>query len=135
MRISDWNSDVCSSDLAKEYVPLPPDPELIAAVLEAVSQEANTIIHVDSATKQILALAEKIAPSDASVLITGESGTGKELMARHIHNKSKRAAKQFVAVNCAAIPENLLESELVGNEKGAFQIGRAACRERVEQYG
>jgi DNA-binding NtrC family response regulator len=105
---------------AKEYIPLPPDAELIAAVLEAVAEESSTIVHKDPATKAVLTLADRIAPSDASVFITGESGTGKELMARYIHNKSKRAAKQFVAVNCAAIPENLLESELFGHEKGSF---------------
>lgn len=105
---------------AKEYIPLPPDAELIAAVLEAVAEESHTIIHRDPAMSTVITLAEKIAPSDASVLITGESGTGKELMARHLHNKSKRAAQQFVAVNCAAIPENLLESELFGHEKGSF---------------
>lgn len=105
---------------AKEYVPLPPDPELIAAVLEAVSQESNAIVHVDPAMKQVLAFADKIAPAVASALITGQSGTGKELMARYIHAKSKRSTNNFVAVNCAAIPENLLESELFGHEKGAF---------------
>ena len=76
---------------AKEYVPLPPDPELIAAVLEAVSQESNAIIHADPAMKQVLAFADKIAPAVASALITGQSGTGKELMARYIHVKSKRS--------------------------------------------
>ena len=105
---------------AKEYVPLPPDPELSAAVLEAVSQESNAIIHADPAMKQVLAFADKIAPAVASALITGQSGTGKELMARYIHVKSKRSTNNFVAVNCAAIPENLLESELFGHEKGAF---------------
>jgi two-component system response regulator FlrC len=105
---------------AKEYVPLPPDPELIAAVLEAVSQENSSIIHADLAMKTVLAFADRIAPADASALITGQSGTGKELMARYIHGKSKRSTNNFVAVNCAAIPENLLESELFGHEKGAF---------------
>ena len=105
---------------AKEYVPLPPDPELIAAVLEAVSQESHSIIHADPAIKKVLEFADKIAPSDASAFITGNSGTGKELMARYIHAKSKRSTNNFVAVNCAAIPENLLESELFGHEKGAF---------------
>ncbi len=105
---------------AKEYIPLPPDAELIAAVLEAVSEESSTIIHQDPSMRTVLDLIDRIAPSDASVLVTGESGTGKELMARHIHLKSKRAKNQFVAVNCAAIPENLLESELFGHEKGSF---------------
>ena len=105
---------------AKEYIPLPPDAELIAAVLEAVSEESSEIVFQDSAMDSVIALATRIAPSEASVLITGESGTGKELMAHHIHKKSKRSTAQFVAVNCAAIPENLLESELFGHEKGAF---------------
>ena len=105
---------------AKEYVPLPPDPELIAAVLEAVSQQSHSIIHADPAMTKVLEFGDKIAPSDASALITGNSGTGKELMARYIHAKSKRSTNNFVAVNCAAIPENLLESELFGHEKGAF---------------
>ena len=105
---------------AKEYIPLPPDAELIAAVLEAVAEDSQSFIYRDSIMKNIVALAEQVAPSEASILITGESGTGKEVMARHVHDKSRRANKAFVAVNCAAIPENLLESELFGHEKGAF---------------
>ncbi|MBO6782736.1 MAG: sigma-54-dependent Fis family transcriptional regulator [Alphaproteobacteria bacterium] len=105
---------------AKEYIPLPPDPDLIAAVLEAVVEESHDIVFRDPATADVIQLAEKVAPSEASILILGESGTGKELMARHIHRNSKRANANFVSVNCAAIPENLLESELFGHEKGSF---------------
>ncbi len=105
---------------AKEYIPLPPDAELIAAVLEAVAQESHALLFRDPVMADAVRLAEQVAPSEASVLITGESGTGKEVMARHIHRKSRRAKQNFISVNCAAIPENLLESELFGHEKGAF---------------
>jgi len=105
---------------AKEYIPLPPDADLIAAILEAVTEESNTMIASDPAMKQVMELAAKIAPSEATVLITGESGTGKEVMSSYIHRKSKRKDAPFIALNCAAIPENLLESELFGHEKGAF---------------
>src|SRR6188474_3102445 len=105
---------------AKEYIPLPPDPELIAAVLAAVTDDTRELIYRDDATAQVVRLATQIAASDASVLITGESGTGKEVLARHVHARSNRAKKPFICVNCAAIPENLLESELFGHEKGSF---------------
>lgn len=107
-------------DGAKEYLPLPPDAEMIAAVLEAVAEESNAMIADDPSMKAVVSIADKIAPSEATVLITGESGTGKEVMSRYIHAKSKRRSAPFIAVNCAAIPENLLESELFGHEKGAF---------------
>src|SRR6202000_1571639 len=68
----------------------------------------------------VLGLADQIAGSEASILVTGESGTGKEVLARYVHRKSQRNDKPFISVNCAAIPENLLESELFGHEKGAF---------------
>src|SRR5215831_3900386 len=105
---------------AKEYIPLPPDPELIAAVLAAVSNDARELVYRDEMMAQVIKLAQQIAPSDASVLITGESGTGKEVLARYVHGRSNRARAPFICVNCAAIPENLLESELFGHEKGAF---------------
>jgi DNA-binding NtrC family response regulator len=105
---------------AKEYIPLPPDVDLIAAVLSAITEESKDMIAGDPSMQRVLKLADQVAPSDATVLITGESGTGKEVMSNYIHRKSKRAEGPFIALNCAAIPENLLESELFGHEKGAF---------------
>jgi DNA-binding NtrC family response regulator len=105
---------------AKEFIPLPPDAELIAAVLQAVAEDASDLIAVDPAMLKVIALADQVANSEASILITGESGVGKEVIARRLHSKSKRAEKPLISINCAAIPENLLESELFGHEKGAF---------------
>lgn len=105
---------------AREFMPLPPDERLIAAIFAALSDDTVNIIGKSKAMTEAIALADKIAASDANVLITGQSGTGKEVLSNYIHNKSKRKEKAFIAVNCAAIPENLLESELFGHEKGAF---------------
>jgi len=105
---------------AKEFIPLPPDALLIAAVLEAVAEESSDLIAVDPAMKKVIALADQVAASEASILITGESGVGKEVIAKYVHSKSRRAARPLISINCAAIPENLLESELFGHEKGAF---------------
>ncbi|PZO49154.1 MAG: sigma-54-dependent Fis family transcriptional regulator [Alphaproteobacteria bacterium] len=92
----------------------------IAAVLAAVCNDDRQLVAADPAMKAVIALADQIAPSDASIMITGESGVGKEVLARYVHKKSNRADKAFIAVNCAAIPEQLLESELFGHEKGSF---------------
>lgn len=105
---------------AKEFIPLPPDAEMIAAVLSAVSDDDKPMVVRDPGMQSVIGLADQVAPSDASILITGESGSGKEVIARYVHQKSRRASKPFISVNCAAIPENLLESELFGHEKGAF---------------
>ncbi len=107
-------------DGAREFLPLPPDPDLIAAILEAASGETHALVARDPVMLAAVRRADQVAGSEASILITGESGTGKEVMARHIHRRSRRAAGPFVALNCAAIPENLLESEMFGHERGAF---------------
>ena len=105
---------------AKEFIPLPPDAEMIAAVLAAVSDDEKPMVVRDPGMQSVISLADQVAPSEASILITGESGSGKEVIARYVHQKSRRASRPFISVNCAAIPENLLESELFGHEKGAF---------------
>jgi two-component system, response regulator FlrC len=105
---------------AKEFIPLPPEAELIAAVLAAVSDDNRPMVVRDPNMQAVITLADQVAASDASILITGESGVGKEVVARYVHQKSRRANRPFISVNCAAIPENLLESELFGHEKGAF---------------
>ncbi|MCO7556293.1 sigma-54-dependent transcriptional regulator [Metapseudomonas otitidis] len=88
--------------------------------------EAEGPIAEDPASRQLLELAARVARSDSTVLISGESGTGKEVLARYIHLQSSRADKPFIAINCAAIPDNMLEATLFGHEKGAFTGAIAA---------
>lgn len=112
-------------DGAVDYLPKPFEPEkLIAAVARYYrgvdAADDGEVIATDPNTCAALDLARRVAASEASVLLTGESGVGKEVFARYIHRHSKRAGKPFIAVNCAAIPENLTESVLFGHEKGSF---------------
>src|SRR5205823_6718722 len=93
------------------------------------------LVGVSDSMQQVFNLIQRVAPTQASVLITGESGTGKELVARTIHKMSPRAANPFIAVNCAALPESLIESELFGHERGAFTgaVGRhPGCFEQAD---
>lgn len=109
------------------------------ALLEHVARHAaqpaqsEGLIAADPRTKNLLALAARVARTDATVLLTGESGTGKEVFARYIHGQSPRHGAPFVAINCAAIPENLLEATLFGHEKGSFTGAQAAQAGKFEQ--
>ena len=85
-----------------------------------LSVRATALVFEDPVSQRLLKQIERIAPSDATVLIIGETGTGKELVARHIHELSKRSNNTFGALNCAALNENLIESELFGHERGEF---------------
>ena len=98
-----------------------------------VEQHQDEIVGKSDAMQQVFKMIGRVAGSDAPVMITGESGSGKELVARAIHNYSARSNKSFLAINCAAIPENLLESELFGHEKGAFTGAHSQRIGRFEQ--
>ncbi|WP_086643013.1 sigma-54 dependent transcriptional regulator [Acetobacter sp. DsW_063] len=119
------------SDGAEDYLPLPPDTDLVASFLQDVAFESHKLISIDPGMSQLLCLVQKVAISDASVLVCGESGTGKEILSRYIHKKSKRSKGPFVAFNCAALPETLIESELFGHEKGAFS---GAATRRIGRF-
>ena len=134
---------------AWDYLPKPVDPARLKGILQSASRQLSAegesagkkppktaaalgeLVGSTPEMKAVFELVERVASSNVSVLVTGESGTGKELVARALHDLSSRRNKPFVAVNCAAIPETLIESEIFGHEKGAFTgaagaTGRAA---------
>jgi two-component system NtrC family response regulator len=134
---------------AYDFYQKPFEPEVLGLVVERafrlhalqqenrqlhLAQESPThgIITRDSGMMKVCRSVEKVAPTDATVLLVGESGTGKELLAKAVHQLSPRSGKRFVAINCAAIPENLLESELFGYEKGAFTGANKQTRGKIE---
>ena len=123
---------------AADYLPKPFEADCLLATVaryyrSGLARPECEVIAEDAATRAVLDLARRVAATEASVLLTGESGVGKEVFARFIHQHSKRAKGPFVAVNCAAIPENLLESVLFGHEKGAFTGATTAQAGKFEQ--
>ena len=134
---------------AYDFCQKPFDPEILSLIvqrafrLHALQQEnlllkqsqdspIQGMITADLAMLKMCRSVERVAPADATVLLLGESGTGKEIIARALHQMSPRSSKKFVAINCAAIPENLLESELFGYEKGAFTGANKQTRGKIE---
>jgi len=140
---------------AYDYIPKPVDSVRLRTILQNASRQRESDVELEAtrrrlrdtgilgplvgsspSMKAIFQMIERVAPSNVSVLVTGESGTGKELVARSLHELSSRRLKPFVAVNCAAIPETLIESEIFGHEKGAFTGAierRAGCFELAEE--
>jgi two-component system, response regulator FlrC len=122
---------------AVDYLLKPFKPEHLLATVEKYLApriaSSNDPVAVEPASQQLLSLARKVARSDATVLISGESGTGKEVLAQFIHRQSARADGPFVAINCAAIPENMLEATLFGHEKGSFTGAYQSSPGKFEQ--
>lgn len=123
---------------AIDYLVKPFEPQvLVEAVTKVVggarTRTSDEPVAEDPISKRMFQLAAKVAASDSTVMISGESGTGKEVLARYIHQQSPRADQPFVAINCAAIPENMLEAILFGHEKGAFTGAVASSPGKFEQ--
>ncbi|MCU1716492.1 sigma-54-dependent transcriptional regulator [Pseudomonas sp. 5P_3.1_Bac2] len=122
---------------AVDYLVKPFEPKALLSLINRhalghVLPEQGGPVAQEPASVQLLALAARVARSDSTVLITGESGTGKEVLARYIHEQSPRAGKPFIAINCAAIPDNMLEATLFGHEKGAFTGAIASAPGKFE---
>jgi len=120
---------------ACDFMLKPFEPKALLDQIEryAIPPAAEGVIAADAKTREVLLLAARVAKTDATVLLTGESGTGKEVFARYIHDHSPRGKGAFVAINCAAIPDNLLEATLFGHEKGAFTGAQTAQPGKFEQ--
>lgn len=121
---------------AIDYMAKPFAPEVLINMISRyapIKSENTDMIVADPKSHALISLAEKVAKTDANVMILGPSGSGKEVMARHIHQQSLRADGPFIAINCAAIPENMLEATLFGYEKGAFTGAIQACPGKFEQ--
>ena len=122
---------------ATDYLSKPFDPDkLLQKVAQAIASPAapgDAVVAEDIRTRELLELAARVAQCDATVMICGESGTGKEVFARYIHQHSSRRDCAFVALNCAAIPENMLEAVLFGHEKGAFTSAYQSAPGKFEQ--
>ena len=124
-------------DGAADYLVKPFEADVLIATVARYAVSDNepglTPVAEDPASQELLRLATRVAQSEATVMISGESGSGKEVIARYIHNNSSRAEGPFVAINCAAIPENMLEATLFGYEKGAFTGAYKANPGKFEQ--
>ena len=107
--------------------------ETVTRMAKRSGLDSDEMVAEDARTREILGIVDRVAPSDASIMISGESGTGKEVLAKTIHKCSDRNAKPFVALNCAAIPENMLEAILFGYEKGAFTGATTSREGKFEQ--
>jgi two-component system response regulator FlrC len=129
-------------DGAADYLPKPFEPDRLLAVVARyfrdprATDEGDLVIE-DPASRALLDIVGRVAATDATVLLTGESGVGKEMFAKHLHRQSARRDGPFVAVNCAAIPENLVEATLFGHEKGAYTgaVGTQAGKFEQAQHG
>ncbi len=122
---------------AVDYLVKPFEAEVLVNMVEryvgCADINEDDIIAVDENSKSVFEIAKRVAPNDATVMITGDSGTGKEVIAQYIHKQSNRSANPFIAINCAAIPENMLEATLFGYEKGAYTGAYKSSPGKFEQ--